>query len=249
VHEDSFKAALGILAAKGGSYWFDRDALKSDLRILKDRFFISAGDALDKLKGTIRDAIPDPRLRKNGERDEESSLKMPDVPGGEPKTSPFGRDAIGNADSRRKVSFAGAGEPVASNDRHENPQKQPRAKAAFDEFPRLAPVPKPLEIPHDASPTRREEDMASLRQLDDSMMTGPVKFVDPMLYEWRSRNDGPVAVVAEEERDQLEAEAKGLIAANDYYDDLHKQRRVAAIFKQLYPGQLRTAPLDFGEGV
>jgi hypothetical protein len=49
--------------------------------------------------------------------------------------------------------------------------------------------------------------------------------------------------------DDLRAEARELMRADDYWRDPHKQRRVAAIFKRLYPGTLRTAPLDFGEGV
>jgi hypothetical protein len=50
------------------------------------------------------------------------------------------------------------------------------------------------------------------------------------------------------EDEDLRAEARELMAADDYWRDPHKQRRVAAIFRRLYPGTLRTAPLDFGEG-
>ncbi len=52
-----------------------------------------------------------------------------------------------------------------------------------------------------------------------------------------------------EAHEALQAEANALIASADYWRDPHKQRRVAAIFKRLYPGQVRTAPLDFGEGI
>lgn len=48
--------------------------------------------------------------------------------------------------------------------------------------------------------------------------------------------------------EDLLAEANDLMAGDDYWRDPHKQRRVAAIFQRLYPGTLRTAPLDFGEG-
>lgn len=49
--------------------------------------------------------------------------------------------------------------------------------------------------------------------------------------------------------EDLEAEIGELMAADDYWRNPRKQRRAAAIFKRLYPGQHRTAPLDFGEGV
>lgn len=52
-----------------------------------------------------------------------------------------------------------------------------------------------------------------------------------------------------EAEEALQAEVNALIASADYWRDPHKQRRVAAIFKRLYPGQVRTAPLDFGEGI
>jgi hypothetical protein len=52
-----------------------------------------------------------------------------------------------------------------------------------------------------------------------------------------------------ETQETLQAEANALIASADYWRDPHKQRRVAAIFKRLYPGSIRTAPLDFGEGI
>lgn len=52
-----------------------------------------------------------------------------------------------------------------------------------------------------------------------------------------------------ETQEALQAEANALIASADYWRDPHKQRRVAAIFKRLYPGSMRTAPLDVGEGV
>lgn len=48
--------------------------------------------------------------------------------------------------------------------------------------------------------------------------------------------------------DDLLAEADRLIGSDDYWHDPHKQRRVAALFKRLYPGTLRTAPLGFGDG-
>jgi len=47
--------------------------------------------------------------------------------------------------------------------------------------------------------------------------------------------------------DDLKAEADRLIGASDYYTNPAKQARVAAIFKKLYPGQIRTAPLNRGE--
>jgi hypothetical protein len=56
-------------------------------------------------------------------------------------------------------------------------------------------------------------------------------------------------VLDTEAEEALQAEANTLIASADYWRDPHKQRRVAAIFKRLYPGPMRTAPLDFGEGV
>lgn len=47
--------------------------------------------------------------------------------------------------------------------------------------------------------------------------------------------------------DDLKAEADKLIGSSDYYANPAKQARVAAIFKKLYPGQIRTAPLNRGE--
>jgi hypothetical protein len=52
----------------------------------------------------------------------------------------------------------------------------------------------------------------------------------------------------EERRKILEAEAGRLIDSGDYYDDPDKQARVAAIYRILYPGKVRTAYLNFGEG-
>jgi hypothetical protein len=47
--------------------------------------------------------------------------------------------------------------------------------------------------------------------------------------------------------DDLKAEADKLIGSSDYYSNPAKQARVAAIFKKLYPGQIRAAPLNRGE--
>jgi GH24 family phage-related lysozyme (muramidase) len=48
---------------------------------------------------------------------------------------------------------------------------------------------------------------------------------------------------------ELLVEADELIGSADYWRSRAKQARVAAIFRHLYPGTIRTAPLDFGEGV
>lgn len=39
-------------------------------------------------------------------------------------------------------------------------------------------------------------------------------------------------------------EAEGLMGSRDYYKSTEKQERVAAIYREAYPGEIQTAPLN-----
>jgi hypothetical protein len=117
---------------------------------------------------------------------------------------------------------------IASADYWSDPQKQARSAQLFKEIVR--------HEESEAKQSANEADAATAGfGLELSGLLDPFPFAGDPLAKTLSKDD-------------LEAEADDLIGADDYWDNPHKQHRVAAIFKTLYPGTVRTAPLDFGEG-
>jgi hypothetical protein len=135
---------------------------------------------------------------------------------------------------------------IGSDDYWRNADKQARTRALFQEIERrergdqdASEMPDFQNLPY--FPDAEEKD--SRRDLLDR--GEPIEAI-PLRFDAVTDDAfiSPDALRAE----NLQAEARDLMAADDYWRDPHKQRRMAAIFKRLYPGTLRTAPLDFGEG-
>lgn len=131
---------------------------------------------------------------------------------------------------------------IASEDYYVNPRKQSRVAAIFKQlYPAEASLPDDYETAS-TWPTRNLALVA-----DNSATIDPMQIIEPSSLD---RIDAPMEVGTPDTlatNEGLLAEARELMQADDYWRDPHKQRRVAAIFKRLYPGTLRTAPLDFGE--
>jgi hypothetical protein len=135
---------------------------------------------------------------------------------------------------------------IASRNYYDNADKQTRIAAIFKEIVRR----------EGSGRQRREEGAPRILESpdptatsDDPVMLEPVRIIEPFPFARDFTAAAAVTPDATETRETLLAEADDLIATNDYYRDPHKQRRVAAIFRRLYPGQIRTAPLDSGEGI
>jgi len=77
----------------------------------------------------------------------------------------------------------------------------------------------------------------------------PSGFVEPFPFAGDPLPERDEAGETSLSKDDLLAEADELMAADDYWRSRGKQARVAAIFRHLYPGTIRTAPIDFGEAV
>ncbi len=133
---------------------------------------------------------------------------------------------------------------IASADCWRNPEKLNRVAALFQEIERL-PSPdanrRPAESGDVISPTPDSDTDATVAPPPGQASTSTPAY-DLTL-------DRDRAVEAGDPTSDLLAEADEMMAADDYWRSRAKQARVAAIFKQLYPGTLRTAPLAFGEGV
>lgn len=140
-------------------------------------------------------------------------------------------NATAQPDARARDRRAEADRLIASDDYYANGEKQARVAAIFKDLYPPAAEPEPAP----ATPTGDPFEV-------DAAGVDSVPFDSGFTAE-------PMAPDTPEDQDALQAEANALIASADYWRDPHKQRRVAAIFKRLYPGQVRTAPLDFGEGI
>jgi hypothetical protein len=215
-----------------------------------DRWFESATPeesedflAIDK-KIRARDFLPDPSRPDLGlaparDEDDPSAPVRPGIDAADSETlhGGSGKDALLGGAGNDELN-AEAERLIASNDYYDNERKQSRVAAIF----------KTLYPPVSASPSGEAFSGASklgrAPGIDDPPMPEPVRIIEPFPFE-RDFASAPGTVDSPQ---GLLGEADALIGADDYWRDPHKQRRVALIFRRLYPGQVRTAPLDFGEG-
>jgi len=130
---------------------------------------------------------------------------------------------------------------IASDDYWRNPEKQARVRTIFQTItPPTAPDSDALApTPINGFPILPNSDAEDLTMLPSMLESSPND---------QDAFDSARTIETGDPAADLLAEADALIGSADYWRSRAKQARVAAIFKHLYPGTLRTAPLDFGEG-